>query len=259
MATDNKYEVWCRLDGQVTRLSRHKTKDACHRRFIYMSRVLIEATRSIPYKLQIWTQDPKGKTLEQQLNTQLHNAISGDIATIQPALSEAPLTDGEEVSIGTATSFVHEGHDHEWAVMLKKLAEAGVASITLEYDGSGDSGQYEGCTAHNAVGEEIEVDDGLIDDLQELCDEEVLPSGYENNDGGYGEITVDVPTRTIELSHNQRFTDTEWEGNTWSIPPYDPKKDPDSVEYVEPEAVAKMGAQMEQELQKLEALAKEKT
>lgn len=229
-----KYEVRCLLNYVETQLSRHRTKDACLRRFIYMSRVLVETCRNLPYKLVVWAQDPTGKQLAQKVNGFLQQKMDEDLKTLQPALSEAPTTE-TEAPTDTAGSFIHEGHDHEWAVMLKRLAEAGIASITLEYDGSGDSGQYEGYTAHNAAEEEIDVDDGLVDDLQELCDEEILPSGYENNDGGYGEITVNVLTRTVELSHNQRYTESEWEGNTWSIPPYDPKKDPDSVEFEFPE------------------------
>lgn len=52
---------------------------------------------------------------------------------------------------------------------------------------------------------------------KELCDEfeealfQLLPGGWEINDGSYGEIHVDVATETITHDHNERYTDVRSE------------------------------------------------
>lgn len=46
--------------------------------------------------------------------------------------------------------------------------------------------------------------------IENLCYDylEKTHAGWENNDGGYGEFSIDVAKRSIELEFNGRFTDT---------------------------------------------------
>lgn len=40
-----------------------------------------------------------------------------------------------------------------------------------------------------------------------------LPAGFENNEGGDGEITIDIKTGAIHVSHNEYYTESrneEW-------------------------------------------------
>lgn len=44
---------------------------------------------------------------------------------------------------------------------------------------------------------------------------ELLPGGWEINDGSYGEITVDVGTGDIEVQHNERIVDIHSSTHTY--------------------------------------------
>lgn len=42
---------------------------------------------------------------------------------------------------------------------------------------------------------------------------DLLPAGFENNEGGDGDITVDIKTGAIHVSHNEYYTESrneEW-------------------------------------------------
>jgi Family of unknown function (DUF6878) len=113
------------------------------------------------------------------------------------------------------------------AIVFAALAEAGIRCVTVEYDGSGDSGQIENVEAWNAGNERIPFPSPFIVRLISE-DPDRLPSptslegsvenlawdyleerhdGWENNDGGFGTFVFDVPSRTITLEHNERYTE----------------------------------------------------
>ena len=101
------------------------------------------------------------------------------------------------------------------------LAKLGIATVTAVYDGEGDSGQIDSITAHGADGTERPLEgDILVGDQPPEAIHEALDAffwdcltayhdGFENNDGGYGEITIDVATASVTIEHNQRFTDID--------------------------------------------------
>lgn len=113
------------------------------------------------------------------------------------------------------------------AIVFAVLAEAGVHRVTVDYDGSGDSGQIENVEAWTAANERIPFlsepriqmvsenpDHPPIERNLEAAVESVawdylddLYSGWENNDGAFGSFVFDVPARTVTLEHNERFTD----------------------------------------------------
>lgn len=97
------------------------------------------------------------------------------------------------------------------ALLFDRLRQAGVASVSVEYDGSCDSGCIEDVTAIGIGGEEIT----LAAALRELVEEYVyerLPGGWEINDGSFGEVEIDVLAGTVRFDHNQRYTDYQpWE------------------------------------------------
>lgn len=111
-------------------------------------------------------------------------------------------------------------------IVFAALAEAGIHKVTVEYDGSGDSGQIEDVAAWNAGNERMpfpsnpkiqlvsENPDYLLPEqsfeeaVEHLCwDYLEIYYGWENNDGAFGTFVFDVPARTVTLEHNERFTD----------------------------------------------------
>lgn len=119
------------------------------------------------------------------------------------------------------------------AALFAALAAAGIASITVMFDGSGDSGQIEDIGARNAKQEPIELPDIRIEITDVQFDKPEVPlisqmsvrevvealtyefleqthDGWENDDGAYGEFTFDVAEQTIRLEYNERYTETHY-------------------------------------------------
>jgi hypothetical protein len=122
------------------------------------------------------------------------------------------------------------------AAICDALSAAGATCVVVTFDGYGDSGQIESIDAFN--GENIvEMPtatipcrrvgyDGSVTDLEDVAVRgaiealayELLESthpGWENEDGAYGEFTLDVAARTISLDHNERFTDVTSYSHEW--------------------------------------------
>lgn len=113
----------------------------------------------------------------------------------------------------------------------KTLLDHNITSVHGSYDGSGDSGdmsitltQFK--TEPAKPGREARVTEVILRDdrareaivtagivSQKLYDDfidalwNLLPGGWEINDGSYGEITVDTRTEKINVEHNERYTD----------------------------------------------------
>ena len=116
---------------------------------------------------------------------------------------------------------------HNKNLIFAALAEAGIHRVTVEYDGSDDSGQIESIEAWNAANEKIplptirkvqlasENPDSSVNEIGlEAAVEQLVwdylydnHGGWENNDGGYGEFIIDVAGRTICLEFCQRYSD----------------------------------------------------
>ena len=116
---------------------------------------------------------------------------------------------------------------HNKNLIFAALAEIGIHRVTIDYDGSGDSGQIEGIEAWDAANEKIPLpssrkvqlasenpdqpvgDIGLEAAVEELAWDYLYDnhSGWENNDGAFGTFVFNVPGRTITLEHNERYTE----------------------------------------------------
>ena len=113
------------------------------------------------------------------------------------------------------------------AIVFAALAKAGIHRVTVEYDGSGDSGQIDTIEAWDAGNDRMPLPfepriqfvpenpgsppaeyslEAAIETVawDYLYD---LHCGWENNDGAYGTFVFDVPARTLTLEHNERYTE----------------------------------------------------
>src|SRR5262249_47250886 len=87
------------------------------------------------------------------------------------------------------------------AELRLRLARRGVTRITARLDGYGDSGQVEDFTVEPeaaVLGSDLE---GALEDL--LLGQ--LPGGWENDEGGCGEFTVDVEPGQAEVDASWRL------------------------------------------------------
>jgi hypothetical protein len=89
------------------------------------------------------------------------------------------------------------------STILPVLRRLNVATVAISYDGYGDSTDECTLVFRNAQGAEVSVS---VDE-NELIDVmfEAVPPGYENNEGGYGEVVLNVQDGSIKNSHSQRY------------------------------------------------------
>jgi len=92
-----------------------------------------------------------------------------------------------------------------------KLAAAGITFVAVHFDGSGDDGVTEDVRCYNSDEYEHQEDELLAYDASHLQDhfETFVPFGYENGCGGFGDVILDVRSRTIRLVRNDWFEDYE--------------------------------------------------
>jgi hypothetical protein len=91
----------------------------------------------------------------------------------------------------------------------ERLAEAGITFVAVHFDGSGDQGVNEDIkcyTTEDYAYEENEAQETNFSSLQEYF-EELVPYGYENDCGGFGDVILNVKTRKITVERNDRFED----------------------------------------------------
>jgi hypothetical protein len=111
-------------------------------------------------------------------------------------------------------------------IVFEALAKAGIHRVTVDYDGSGDSGQIENVEAWNAANERLPFPSDpriqlVSTNPERPCAEHNLEAavetiawaylddlylGWENNDGAFGIFVFDVPARTLTLEHNELNT-----------------------------------------------------
>lgn len=120
------------------------------------------------------------------------------------------------------------------ALAIEALRGAGVTKATVEFSGSGDSGQIdyinvEGTKPFGLIDVTLrstsmypgsdfarftDVHD-LIDNLAFQVIDAAGHSGWENNDGASGTITFDIEAGTIEFEINSYYTESEYSAETF--------------------------------------------
>lgn len=115
-------------------------------------------------------------------------------------------------------------------VLFDALQAADITSVTVTFDGCGDSGQIDAIVARAGDGEitlpdtqvelartDFHLDEtrresmALPDAVETFCYDalESRHGGWENNEGGFGDFTFDVAARTIAFDFNYRIEKSE--------------------------------------------------
>jgi hypothetical protein len=110
--------------------------------------------------------------------------------------------------------------------LIAALKNLGVTEVDVEYDGEGDNGQVTDAHAYGkdfqkidlakphpisiGEGEAVEHYESLEDCIEAFAWDVIGQhhDGFENNDGGYGTLTINVEAATITLQHSTRFVDS---------------------------------------------------
>lgn len=124
----------------------------------------------------------------------------------------------------------------ELTSLLFQLADHGITGIKVKYDGGGDSGAIEwiGYTTKPCETPE-EVDDNVEDwadnakltnlgselysQIEEFAENKLLDDieDWWNNEGGWGELCICVPSGKYQITNNIRITDHETFNHEGSI------------------------------------------
>lgn len=144
--------------------------------------------------------------------------ISSELARI---LADQAERDAAEVAL----------HARNKEALFDGLRLVGIAHVLVTFDGSGDSGQIESIEARSDADQNVTLPAAQITfagiDWQsgapterrltvEAAVEELVydllsdtHSGWQDNDGAYGEFCIDARARTIHLEFNEWFTSSE--------------------------------------------------
>jgi len=91
----------------------------------------------------------------------------------------------------------------------ENLAEAGTTFVAVHFDGYGDSGVTEEVRCFDSECYAYEEHEPVAHDAAYLQEhfEALVPMGYENDCGGFGDVVLDVAARKITVERNDRFKD----------------------------------------------------
>ena len=89
------------------------------------------------------------------------------------------------------------------------LAKAGVTFVAVHFDGYGDDGATEEVKCFDSDYYEYAEREPLNYDALHLQEhfEALIPLGYENDCGGFGDVVLDVTARKLSVERNDRFED----------------------------------------------------
>jgi hypothetical protein len=114
---------------------------------------------------------------------------------------------------------------------LPFLARTGITTLTMSYNGEGDSGDIEDIEIQGAetapkTGEALDEALKMFPEetnayarfcVEELKDRafEILPAGFEINEGGYGQIVLDCENNKVRIEHNERIMEIRYDEQEW--------------------------------------------
>ena len=92
--------------------------------------------------------------------------------------------------------------------LLSELRAIGVTSIEVQYEGYGDSGNVEDVVVSPDT---ITLPEALRRQVEDFGWDfaYALSPGFENNEGGYGELTWAIEADKIDVSHSNRYIETD--------------------------------------------------
>ncbi len=90
-----------------------------------------------------------------------------------------------------------------------ELAKAGVTFAAVHFDGYGDDGANEDVKCFDSEYYAYEEQEPFAHDASHLQEhfEALVPFGYENDCGGFGDVVLDVTSRKLTVERNDRFED----------------------------------------------------
>lgn len=92
----------------------------------------------------------------------------------------------------------------ELLAAIPTLRGLGLQQVRIDYSGGGDSGQADSVVTTPNISLPTELEELLKDKAYELA-----PGGFENNDGGFGNVAIDVEAEEITHEHADYYTEVQ--------------------------------------------------
>jgi hypothetical protein len=91
--------------------------------------------------------------------------------------------------------------------IIPRLRKRGVVLVEARYSGYGDSGCVETVEYFDAQNKLVTVPESRSKKARQIEDvlNDFLPTGFEVNDGGQGEIKIDVEAGAVTIEHQENF------------------------------------------------------
>jgi hypothetical protein len=99
--------------------------------------------------------------------------------------------------------------------LCEQFAALGYEEVRLTYDGYGDSGVIEDVHAM-AGGEDVELKGPLHNDFYNAA-YDLLPLGWEDNSGSFGDIILYVRERRLVREHHERIEEVNYDEEEWEL------------------------------------------
>lgn len=90
-----------------------------------------------------------------------------------------------------------------------------ITRVAIPYDGYGDEGTIQDAQAFRKD-KPVPLPSDLAEALDRIA-EDWLPYGWENDQGAYGELILDVPEAKLTRAHHWRVETTEYEEEEFSL------------------------------------------
>jgi len=97
--------------------------------------------------------------------------------------------------------------------VILTLKDLGVDKVTIQYSGSGDSGDIDNVSYYNKAGEVVEIE-GEYEDVHNKLQDYALTllndiEDWWNNEGGYGVLNMFISQNTYSIENHIYITETE--------------------------------------------------
>ena len=99
--------------------------------------------------------------------------------------------------------------------LCDQFADLGFDEVRLTYDGYGDSGVIEDVKAMTD-GEEVDLKGSLRNDFYNAA-YDLLPFGWEDNAGSFGDIILYVGERRLVREHHERIEEVNSDEEEWEL------------------------------------------
>jgi hypothetical protein len=115
----------------------------------------------------------------------------------------AKIHDGQRIRLETAKNDLK-------TKIIPRLEQLGIAAVQATYSGYGDSGSIQTIDYLDATHKPVDIErvaPTITPEVERALDQ-FLPDGFEINEGGQGDITIEVRKGVVRIEHQENYTQT---------------------------------------------------